>query len=206
MQLAGQLAPGEREAGNADALEEGVRVGRGGLTSWQRLRTESKRRRRGFINCTTPTNWMTTSTRFWLREGSGSPRKSRRMPRATRTWQRSAGSSFPSGWRQERVSGWTVFVSRVESGAWRCLSKKAKGPHCGGTAGQHFSRSQGNPDATGSSETGFLRRRAPSGLEENRPGGYLSLEQAVGRSTLERQEEGLQGYDGSAAFQQGLAG
>ena len=80
------------------------------------------------------------------------------------------------GWRRERVSGWTVFVGTVHLGDWSALS-----------------------------ETGLLRRRAPSGLEEKGRGGYLSLEQAVGR-TMGLQEEGLQGDDGSAAFQEGLVG
>ena len=42
------------------------------------------------------------------------------------------------------------------------------------------------------STSAFLKaiREAPSGLEEKGPGGYLSLEQAVGWSTMGRQEEG----------------
>ena len=101
------------------------------------------------------------------------------------------------------MSGWTVFVGRMDLGDWRSLSKWSALRRNNWPALQRFSRQSGCECVVGDR---FLRRRAPSCLDEDGPGGYLSLEQAVGWSTLGLQEEGLQGDDGSAALQEDLAG
>ena len=83
IQLAGQPAPGEREAWNADALMEGVRVG----TKRSEFLSGEQRRRDGphCLSCTTQTCWTTISMKSWSRRGNASSRKSRWTPRITQT-------------------------------------------------------------------------------------------------------------------------
>ena len=83
VQLAGQPAPGEKEAWNADASMEGVRAGTG----------------RRCYSFTSQTCWTITSTKFWSRRGSDSSRKNRWMRQVMQTWQGEGGSYSSIGWR-----------------------------------------------------------------------------------------------------------
>ena len=131
----GHPALGERESWNSGALVEGVRVGSGRADILAALedRVEDGACRSGhrFFNFTTRTNWVVTSTRFWLRQGSGSSRKSRWIPRRTaRTCQRSAGELLSQRLEaRKRIGVDASFVQ--QDGLGRLFVSLTKGPYCG---------------------------------------------------------------------------
>ena len=126
VQLAGQPASGEREAWNADALMEGVRVGTKRSEFLAALEDRvGAEERDGLrcLSCTTQTCWTTISMKSWSRRSNVSSRKNRWTPRITQTWRRSGGSFLRSGSRPGRalvkIAFWGRRVWRVRRSSSR---------------------------------------------------------------------------------------
>ena len=192
VQLAGQPAPGEREAWNADALMEGVRVGtkRSEFLSAleDRVRAEEARwtpllelHYPDLLDDYLNEILVETGQRFFKKEPMDAPdysdlaAKRRELLVQRLEARKSIGEDRLLG--QECVESTEELQQRVRT---------AKG-----AAGQHLGDFESNMIAVTETKTVLLRRRAQVGVEETGPGGHFSLESIAWWETLGSQEERL---------------
>ena len=192
VQLAGQPAPGEREAWNADALMEGVRVGtkRSEFLSAleDRVRAEEARwtpllelHYPDLLDDYLNEILVETGQRLLQERADG-------RPGLLRLSGEEEGASCAAAGGQEEH--WR----RSPSGAGGCGElggAPAESSHSKRAAGQHISDFESNTVAVTETKTVLLRRRAEVGVEETGLGGHFSLESIAWWETLGSQEERL---------------
>ena len=157
VQLAGQPASGEREAWNADALMEGVRVGtkRSEFLAALEDRVGAEEARwTPLLQLHYPDLLDDYLNEILVETGNVSSRKNRWTPRITQTWRRSGESFLRRGLRQGRALVKIAFWGRR---VWRVRrSSSRESSHRKGAAGQHLSDSKNNSIAVTETKTVLL--------------------------------------------------
>ena len=140
VQLAGQPAPGEKEAWNADALMEGVRAGTGRGDFLAALEDRVKAEEMQWaplLQLHFPDQLDDYLNKVLVETGSDSSRKNRWMRQAMQNWQREGGSYSRNGWRPGRTL--ERIVSRGRK-AWNVRRSFSRGSRNSWRVHQHLSR------------------------------------------------------------------
>ena len=175
VQLAGQTAPGEKEAWNADALMEGARVGTGRAICLAALEDRVKAEEMQWaplLQLHFPDKLGDYLHKVLVETGQRFFKKEPMDARLCRLGNEKAGATHAMVGREEgHRRGSSPGAGRV--GTFGGAS--AEGLSSRGTAGEHISNSQGNPASPTATEAVLPWRGAPAGLGETRPSGCFQM-------------------------------